>query len=228
MTITEQAVKAALEEYNKTRGYMVSNVDRMYAALTAAAPFLQGVKEEPIGYLFQHEETGLTQVVEVQQVEWGFEKNNPRWQKISPVYSAPVSEPFPAREQALELLNKFDPHEEANEYEFRGDGGDYRPSETERLMLEDFAAGLLGRIEDAIRALSLTVGDGWSDVDENTPTDGFIMAWSPDHPDLAMIWKAEYFHNARKPGTSKHLSANHFTKWRRIPLPAMPAQERPQ
>ncbi len=43
-------------------------------------------KEEPYGYVFQHEETGLQQVVDVQQVEWGFAKNNPRWQKIGPVY----------------------------------------------------------------------------------------------------------------------------------------------
>jgi hypothetical protein len=45
--------------------------------------------QEPIGYLFQHEETGLTTVVDVQQVEWGFEKNNPRHQKIGPVYTTP-------------------------------------------------------------------------------------------------------------------------------------------
>jgi len=50
--------------------------------------------QEPYGYLFQHEETGLTTVVDVQQVEWGFEKNNPRHQKIGPVYTTPpVAQP---------------------------------------------------------------------------------------------------------------------------------------
>jgi hypothetical protein len=49
--------------------------------------------QEPIGYLFQHEETGLTTVVDVQQVEWGFEKNNPRHQKIGPVYTTPPAQP---------------------------------------------------------------------------------------------------------------------------------------
>jgi hypothetical protein len=49
--------------------------------------------QEPIGYLFQHEETGLTMVVDVQQVEWGFEKNNPRHQKIGPVYTTPLAQP---------------------------------------------------------------------------------------------------------------------------------------
>jgi hypothetical protein len=47
--------------------------------------------QEPIGYLFQHDETGLTTVVDVQQVEWGFEKNNPRHQKIGPVYTIPAA-----------------------------------------------------------------------------------------------------------------------------------------
>lgn len=42
---------------------------------------------EPDSYLFQHEETGLTQYVDRQQVEWGFEKNNPRWQKISGAFT---------------------------------------------------------------------------------------------------------------------------------------------
>ena len=55
--------------------------------------------QEPIGYLFQHEETGLTQVVDVQQVEWGFEKNNPRHQKIGPVYTTPpAAQPAPVQE----------------------------------------------------------------------------------------------------------------------------------
>jgi hypothetical protein len=53
--------------------------------------------DEPFGYLFQHEETGLTTVVDVQQVEWGFEKNNPRHQKIGPVYTTP-----PAAQPATE------------------------------------------------------------------------------------------------------------------------------
>lgn len=49
---------------------------------------------EPLGWLFQHEETGLTQVVDCQQVEWGFEANNPRWQKIRQVCTHPApSEP---------------------------------------------------------------------------------------------------------------------------------------
>ena len=43
---------------------------------------------EPVAWLFQHEETGLVEIVDSQQVEWGFEKNNPRWQKIGPLHTA--------------------------------------------------------------------------------------------------------------------------------------------
>lgn len=50
-------------------------------------------QQEPWAWLFQHEETGLTQCVDTQQVEWGFEKNNPRWQKIAPLYTTPQAQP---------------------------------------------------------------------------------------------------------------------------------------
>jgi hypothetical protein len=41
---------------------------------------------EPIGYLYQHEDTGMTASVDVQQVEWGFEKNNPRYTLVGPLH----------------------------------------------------------------------------------------------------------------------------------------------
>lgn len=53
-----------------------------------AAPAAQAVElPEPEAYLFQHEDTGQTMFVEAQQVEWGFEANNPRLQKIAGVYT---------------------------------------------------------------------------------------------------------------------------------------------
>ena len=39
------------------------------------------------GYFFQHEETGLVQCVDAQQVEWGFEANNPRLVNMGAVVS---------------------------------------------------------------------------------------------------------------------------------------------
>jgi hypothetical protein len=61
------------------RGYMAAK--KLYA---------EPVKQEPVAWLFQHEETGRTLCVDVQQVQWNFEKNNPRLQKIHPLYAAPV------------------------------------------------------------------------------------------------------------------------------------------
>lgn len=62
-------------------------------AITAIKQARSALVQEPFGYLFQHEETGLTTVVDVQQVDWGFEKNNPRHQKIGPVYTTPPAAP---------------------------------------------------------------------------------------------------------------------------------------
>ena len=50
----------------------------------SAAPV---VLPEPDSYLFQHEDTGQTMFVDAQQVEWGFEANNPRLHKVSGVYT---------------------------------------------------------------------------------------------------------------------------------------------
>jgi hypothetical protein len=47
------------------------------------------VSQEPVAWMFQHEETGRTMCVDAQQVEWGFEKSNPRLKKIAPLYTTP-------------------------------------------------------------------------------------------------------------------------------------------
>ena len=47
-------------------------------------------EQEPVAWMFQHEETGRTMCVDAQQVEWGFEKGNPRLKKIAPLYTAPT------------------------------------------------------------------------------------------------------------------------------------------
>lgn len=42
---------------------------------------------KPQDYLFQHEETGLIQTIDGQQVEWGFAENNPRWKLIGGAFT---------------------------------------------------------------------------------------------------------------------------------------------
>ena len=49
----------------------------------------QPAQQEPVAWMFQHEETGRTMCVDAQQVEWGFEKGNPRLKKIAPLYEHP-------------------------------------------------------------------------------------------------------------------------------------------
>jgi hypothetical protein len=40
----------------------------------------------PIAYMYQHDETGRIGFVDHQQIEWGFEKANPRLHIIDPLY----------------------------------------------------------------------------------------------------------------------------------------------
>lgn len=51
-----------------------------------------------------------------------------------------------------EAISSVNIHDEANNYEWRGDG-DYTPNEQEKALLEDFGNVLVGTIEDVIRAL---------------------------------------------------------------------------
>ena len=50
--------------------------------------------QEPVAWMFQHEETGRTMCVDAQQLEWGFEKGNPRLKKIAPLYTTPPQRPW--------------------------------------------------------------------------------------------------------------------------------------
>jgi len=50
--------------------------------------------QEPVAWMFQHEETGRTMCVDTQQLEWGFEKGNPRLKKIAPLYTTPPQRPW--------------------------------------------------------------------------------------------------------------------------------------
>jgi hypothetical protein len=41
---------------------------------------------EPFGFAFQHEETGRKTVVDEKDLLSGFEKSNPRWKLLGPVF----------------------------------------------------------------------------------------------------------------------------------------------
>lgn len=79
-------------------------IEGAYAAMLAAAPQPPQVEQEPAAYLFQHSDTGMTEFVDVQQVEWGFEKNNPRWNKIGPVYTRPQPQREPLTRDCIRAI----------------------------------------------------------------------------------------------------------------------------
>ena len=110
--VLEQALES-LNSFEQNYGELLQTprtaeqLDAVAAALRAALEQPQG-EQEPVAWLFQHEETGLTEFVDVQQVEWGFEKNNPRWQKIYPVYLNPQPKRQPLTdEQIFDLAEQF-------------------------------------------------------------------------------------------------------------------------
>jgi hypothetical protein len=81
-------------------GYVCVDCHALFQAADHQSPRPEP-EAEPVAWMFQHEDTGLIDYIDTQQVEWGFEKNNPRWQKIGPVYLHPP-QPSPARKPMTE------------------------------------------------------------------------------------------------------------------------------
>jgi len=67
-------------------------------------------EQEPVAWMFQHEETGRTMCVDAQQLEWGFEKGNPRLKKIAPLYTTPPKRTWVGLtdEEELQLAGMMD------------------------------------------------------------------------------------------------------------------------
>lgn len=86
IAVTPEMVEAANEAYCP-----FGDMELALCAALQVAPIPPGAAPvdlpEPDSYIFQHEETGLTQFVDTQQVEWGFEKNNPRWKRVGSAYT---------------------------------------------------------------------------------------------------------------------------------------------
>lgn len=83
-----EAMKQALEALDAgPNAYFLMNTGGIANKLRQA--IAEAEKQEPVAWMFQHEETGRTMCVDAQQVEWGFEKSNPRLKKIAPLYTTP-------------------------------------------------------------------------------------------------------------------------------------------
>lgn len=119
--------------------YMTSE-ERVAAVERFAALIERAVRgdAEPVAFEFQHEDTGLIDFVDPQQVEWGFQKNNPRWQLIGPVFRHPT--PAVVR-QLVEALSKSAKYLE---------GDTTRNNETDKTALAEIYAALAAAKENGL------------------------------------------------------------------------------
>jgi hypothetical protein len=58
---------------------------------------------KPVAWMYQHKETGVTGFADEQQIEWAFEKNNPRLQRVCALYAIPDTH----RIVSVELLERI-------------------------------------------------------------------------------------------------------------------------
>jgi hypothetical protein len=89
-----ELMQQALDALINAKGYIFHNVlddkaNQYDTAVEALRARLAQSEPEPVAWMYQQEDTGVTMCAVVQQVGSGFEKNNPRWQKIAPLYTAP-------------------------------------------------------------------------------------------------------------------------------------------
>ena len=84
-----EALKLALEALDLSHPRFGIGTAIYIKAIAAIKEALTQPEQEPVAWMFQHEETGRMMFVEAQQLEWGFEKGNPRLKKIRPVYTTP-------------------------------------------------------------------------------------------------------------------------------------------
>jgi hypothetical protein len=72
--------------------------------------------DKVMGYMFQNGETGVSLFVDLQQVEWGFEKNNPRHIKGQavhyPAYVTSLQERIEELEKAMREHKMVASHED--------------------------------------------------------------------------------------------------------------------
>jgi hypothetical protein len=104
ITLTREEAQQVLDDLEALTAY-IQGIDKGIVLKTQSIKTfrtrLSAPEPAPVAWLFQHEETGLTDCIDTQQVEWGFEKNNLRWQKIAPLYIAP-----PQREEGCAECGK--------------------------------------------------------------------------------------------------------------------------
>ncbi len=160
VSLSDNLVRDALQTWNTSIVESGNDFNRMKSTLTAIMP--QIVQKSDI-------ETAALDAAKTNQL-----RQNRRYKKLlrrcsqlnNALIKAKASKPdnMAAVQAAIDSIII---HEEANGYEWRGEGGDYTPKSHEIAMLADFGHGLMGVIEDALRALSAEPAQGsYSVTDE--------------------------------------------------------------
>lgn len=123
--------------------------------------------------------------------------------------------PDEAVQATLEAIRSINIHDEADSYEWRGDG-DYMPTPQEKALLEDFGHGLISQVEDAIRALSAELVQGARTLEEWHEDHGNVVWWAWDNDRKGWLGEPAYI---GKPLDSDW--PDYHTHW--TPHPAFPA-----
>lgn len=103
-TLKRVLAEAKRDERHRTNAETRYWCDQYKQIATEALNALAKQEQEPVAWMFQHEETGRIMFVEAQQLEWGFEKGNPRLKKIGPVYTTPPERKPLTDEQSEALI----------------------------------------------------------------------------------------------------------------------------
>lgn len=156
MKVTDEAVKAALTAWVCGSAPNSTMDEDMRAALTAALPHLQpvdvaAVRRQAFDDLISVSIDAYNAIQHYAEINDTTTSVSTRLNEV--IDSALSSKPIDVA-AVQEAISSVNIHDEANGYEWRGDGGDYTPKSHEKAMLEDFGHSLISQIEDAIRALS--------------------------------------------------------------------------
>ncbi len=210
MTITDEAVQAAWEAFDAKGGY--SMPEKLRSALTAAAPFLQGVKAEPWGWVIPRGGSKKPIILEASKFDQASAAAEADIHDFGyfPIYAQPVSSPSP-RAQALEEAARVAEQFSNNDW-----------------IAHDIRTGVFPKqsysgiaIAAAIRALSSQpVADEWLPI-ETAPKDGTEFLGhdaSTKTTHVTFVNSNGYFHD---PDSHYYSEAPEFkpTHWRPFPTP---------
>src|SRR5690554_5410683 len=166
-------------------GVMVRKDDKLAAVDEhGRVQWLQsGQGAEVVAVEYQHEDTGQIGYVDLQQVEWGFFKNNPRLQEIGPVFR------HPPKVQAV-------PVAWIEEYELESLQAGFTLAHVRR---DDGRSGLIPLYTHTQPTQQGSVPEGWSLTHIDDPaTDGYLVkgpgisycAWKDKEPWLYLFCEA--------------------------------------